>query len=216
VAAVELVIFDCDGVLIDSERLGVQVDVMALRELGWPLSETEAIARFVGRSDRENRATIEAHLGRNLPDGWGDQVDERYRQAFAIALTPVEGVLEALDRISLPTCVASSGTHEHLRYTLELTSLYERFAGRIFSADDVGRSKPAPDLFLHAAERMGAEPARCVVVEDSRPGVEAARAAGMRVLAFAGGLTPAELLDGPDTIVFHDMRELPSLLDGAP
>jgi HAD superfamily hydrolase (TIGR01509 family) len=216
VDAVELVIFDCDGVLIDSERLGVQVDVMALRELGWPLSETEAIARFVGRSDHENRATIEAHLGRKLPDGWGDEVDERYRQAFATALTPVEGVLEALDRISLPTCVASSGTHEHLRYTLELTGLYERFAGRIFSADDVGKGKPAPDLFLHAAERMDAEPARCVVVEDSRPGVEAARAAGMRVLAFAGGLTPAERLDGPDTILFYDMRELPSLLDRAP
>ena len=215
-AAVELVIFDCDGVLIDSERLGVEVDVMALRELGWPLSETEAIARFVGRSDRENRATIEAHLGRKLPDGWGDQVDERYRQAFATALTPVEGVLEALEHISLPTCVASSGTHEHLRYTLQLTGLYERFAGRIFSADDVHKGKPAPDLFLHAAKRMDAEPARCVVVEDSRPGVEAARAAGMRVLAFAGGLTAAELLDGPDTIVFYDMRELPSLLDGAP
>ena len=214
--AVELVIFDCDGVLIDSERLGVEVDVMALRELGWPLSETEAIARFVGRSDRENRAAIEAHLDRKLPDGWGDQVDERYRQAFATALTPVDGVLEALDRISLPTCVASSGTHEHLRYTLELTGLYDRFAGRIFSADDVGRGKPAPDLFLLAAERMDAKPARCVVVEDSRPGVEAARAAGMRVLAFAGGLTAAELLDGPDTIVFYDMRELPSLLDGAP
>ena len=212
-AAVELVIFDCDGVLIDSERLGVQVDVMALRELGWHLSETEAIARFVGRSDRENRATIEAHLGRKLPDGWGDEVDERYRQAFATALTPVEGVLDALDRISLPTCVASSGTHEHLRYTLELTGLYERFAGRIFSADDVHKGKPAPDLFLHAAKRMDAEPARCVVVEDSRPGVEAARAAGMRVLAFAGGLTPGEFLDGPDTIVFDDMRELPELLN---
>ena len=132
-AAVELVIFDCDGVLIDSERLGVQVDVMALRELGWPLSETEAIARFVGRSDRENRATIEAHLGRKLPDGWGDQVDERYRQAFATALTPVEGVLEALEHISLPTCVASSGTHEHLRYTLQLTGLYDR-STRVCSA----------------------------------------------------------------------------------
>ena len=94
-----------------------------------------------------------------------------------------------------------------------MTGLYERFAGRIFSAEDVAAGKPAPDLFLHAAERMAAAPAGCVVVEDSRSGVQAARAAGMRVLAFAGGLTPAELLDGPDTIVFEDMRELPSLLD---
>jgi HAD superfamily hydrolase (TIGR01509 family) len=216
VAAVELVIFDCDGVLIESERLGVKVDVLALRELGWPLSEAEVIARFVGRSDRENRAAIEAHLGRNLPDGWAEQIEARYRRAFATELTPVDGVLEALDQISVPTCVASSATHEHLRYTLGLTGLYDRFAGRIFSADDVANGKPAPDLFLHAADRMGVEPGDCVVVEDSRPGVEAARAAGIRVLAFAGGLTPDEALAGPDTIVFDDMRELPKLLDRAP
>jgi HAD superfamily hydrolase (TIGR01509 family) len=215
VPAVELVIFDCDGVLIDSERLGVKVDVLALRELGWPLSEEGAIARFVGRSDRENRAAIEAHLGRRLPDGWTEQIEERYRQAFAAELTPVDGVLDALDRIALPSCVASSGTHAHLRYTLGLTGLYERFAGRIFSADDVAAGKPAPDLFLHAASEMAADPAGCVVVEDSRPGVEAARAAGMRVLAYAGGLTPAQLLAGPDTIVFDDMRELPGLLGQA-
>jgi HAD superfamily hydrolase (TIGR01509 family) len=212
VRAVELVIFDCDGVLIDSERLAVRVDVAALRELGWPLTEAEVIARFVGRSDREARETIEAHLGRKLPDGWTERVQRRYREVFAAELTPVEGVLDALDQIALPTCVASSATHEHLRYTLGLTGLYERFAGRIFSADDVARGKPAPDLFLHAASTMTTDPAGCVVVEDSRPGVEAARAAGMRVLAFAGGLTRGELLRGPDTVVFQDMRELPGLL----
>ncbi len=211
--AVELVIFDCDGVLIDSERLGVKVDVIALRELGWPLSEAEVIARFVGRSDRENRAAIEAHLGRKLPDGWAEQIEARYREAFKAELTPVAGVPDALDRITLPTCVASSATHEHLRYTLGLTGLYDRFAGRIFSADDVATGKPEPDLFLHAAEQMGATPARCVVIEDSRYGVQAARAAGMRVLAFAGGLTPGEVLDGPDTVVFDDMRELAPLID---
>ena len=211
--AVELVIFDCDGVLIDSERLAVKVDVIVLHELGWPLSEAEVIERFVGRSDRDTRAAIEAHLGRRLPDGWDEAVEHRYRQAFADALAPVEGVLDALDRIALPTCIASSGTHDHLRYTLGLTGLYERFRGRIFSAEDVANGKPAPDLFLHAAGRMAAGPAGCVVVEDSRPGVEAARAAGMRVLAFAGGLSPAGALEGPDTIVFDDMRELPRLLE---
>jgi HAD superfamily hydrolase (TIGR01509 family) len=215
VAAVELVIFDCDGVLIDSERLAIKVDVLALRELGWPLSEAEVIARFVGRSDRETRAAIEDHLGRKLPDGWTEQIQREYRRAFEGGLTPVRGVVEALEEISLPSCVASSGTHEHLRYTLGLTGLYKRFAGRIFSADDVARGKPAPDLFLHAASQMAAEPAHCIVVEDSRPGVQAARAAGMRVLAFAGGLSPAELLDGPDTVVFEDMRELPTLLEAA-
>jgi len=210
---VELVIFDCDGVLIDSERLAVKVDVQVLRELGWPLTEAEVIERFVGRSDRDARADIEAHLGHKLPDGFDTAVEHRYREAFANALTPVDGVLEALDRIALPMCVASSGTHDHMRYTLGLTGLYERFAGRIFSAEDVVNGKPAPDLFLHAAEQMGAEPEGCVVIEDSRHGVQAARAACMRVLAFAGGLSAAEALEGPDTIVFDDMRDLPNLLD---
>jgi HAD superfamily hydrolase (TIGR01509 family) len=212
---VELVIFDCDGVLVDSERLAVRVDVAVLAELGWPLTEAEVIERFVGRSDRDTRAAIEDHLGRKLPEDWGDVVEQRYRRAFAEALTPVEGVLEVLDEISLPSCIASSGTHEHLRYTLGLTGLYDRFAGRIFSVEDVAAGKPAPDLFLHAADQMAAKPAGCVVVEDSRAGVEAARAAGMRALAYAGGLTPPELLDGPNTIVFEYMRDLPSLLADA-
>jgi HAD superfamily hydrolase (TIGR01509 family) len=209
----ELVIFDCDGVLIDSERLSVKVDVVVLRELGWPLSEAEVIERFVGRSDRDTQAAIEAHLGRKLPAGWEEQFKPLYDEAFEAELAPVEGVLEALDRITVPTCVASSGTHAYLRQMLGLTGLYDRFAGRIFSAEDVAVGKPAPDLFLYAAEQMAVEPSRCVVIEDSRWGVEAARAAGMLTLAFAGGLTPAELLEGPKTIVFEDMRELPGLLD---
>src|SRR5207245_7269916 len=137
---------------------------------------------FVSRADRDTQAAIEAHLGRRLPEGWQAEVEQRYRQAFAARLAPVAGVLEALGQITLPSCIASSGTHDHMRYTLGLTGLYERFVGRIFSAEDVARGKPAPDLFLHAAQRMAAEPAACVVVEDSRAGVEAARAAGMRVL----------------------------------
>ena len=212
VEPVELVIFDCDGVLIDSERLAVKVDMLVLRELGWPLTEAEVIERFVGRSNADIQATIERHLGSKLPADWVKRFEPMYERVFTAELTPVDGVLEALDQITLPNCVASSGTHEHLRFRLGLTGLYERFAGRIFSAEEVARGKPAPDLFLHAADRMGVPPAACVVVEDSRPGVEAARAAGMRVLAFAGGLTPAERLAGPNTILFEHMRELPGLL----
>jgi HAD superfamily hydrolase (TIGR01509 family) len=211
---VDLVIFDCDGVLIDSERLAVEIDVRVLNELGWPLTEAEVIERFVGRSDRDTQAVVEAHLGHELSFDWVDRVEPLYRHAFAERLAPVDGVLDALDQISLPSCIASSGTHAHLRYTLGLTGLHERFAGRIFSVEDVARGKPAPDLFLHAADEMRAKPAGCVVVEDSRAGVQAARAAGMRVLAYAGGLTPVELLAGPDTIVFNEMRDLPALLDG--
>src|SRR5581483_395824 len=121
-------------------------------------------------------------------------------------------IAEALAAIELPMCVASSSGHDSLRFKLELTGLYERFEGRIFSAADVANGKPAPDLFLYAASRMGADPSRCVVVEDSRYGVEAARAAGMDALGYAGGVTRAAALDGPRTVVFDDMRTLPELL----
>ena len=208
----ELVIFDCDGVLVDSERLAVRIDVRVLGELGWVLTEQEVVERFMGRTHEYMVSEIEAFLGRPLAPDWEDPFHQLYRDAFAAELQPVAGVVEALDRITLPTCVASSGTHEKIRFTLGLTNLYDRFAGRIFSASEVARGKPAPDLFLHAAKRMGVDPAACAVVEDSRYGVEAARAAGMLALGFAGGLTAAEHLQGPGTIVFTEMRELPSLL----
>ena len=209
---ISLVIFDCDGVLVDTERIAVRIDVIVLAELGWPMTEAEVVERFMGRSDEEMTAEIEAHLGRRLPASWEAPFRHLYRQAFEAELEPVAGVVEALDAIAIPTCVASSGTHEKIRFTLGLTGLYERFAGRIFSVGDVARGKPAPDLFLHAAGRMGVPPAQCAVVEDSRYGVEAARAAGMRAFGYAGGLAPRGALAGPQTIVFEDMRELPGLL----
>jgi len=209
----DLVIFDCDGVLVDSEPLSVQVDIEAVAELGLRLSRDEVIERFVGRSKQDIRADIEAQLGHAVPSGWFERADERLREAWVAELRPVAGVEEALELIDTPSCVASSSEPAQLRFKLELTGLYERFAGRIFSATEVPNGKPAPDLFLHAAARMGAQPERCVVVEDSRHGVEAARAAGMRVLAFVGGgLTPASALAGPRTTVFEDMRSLPGLI----
>ena len=210
--ALELVIFDCDGVLVDTERIAVRIDVQVLANLGWVLTEADVIERFVGRSDTSIKADIEAHLGRVLPGDWQQEFESLYRDAFAAELRPVPGVVEALDRITLPTCVASSGSHDKMRYTLGLTGLYDRFAGRIFSVYEVARGKPEPDLFLYAASRMGADPAACAVVEDSRYGIEAARAAGMRPFGFAGGLTPRAWLEAPGTVVFSDMRELPELL----
>jgi HAD superfamily hydrolase (TIGR01509 family) len=210
--AFELVIFDCDGVLVDSERIAVRTDVKVLAQLGWHLTEDECIERFVGLSDKSIKAAIEAHLGCVLPDDWDEEFKSLYRDAFAAELTPVPGVVAALDQITLPTCVASSSSHEKLRFTLGLTGLYERFAGRIFSAYDVGRGKPEPDLFLHAASRMGVPREACAVVEDSRYGIQAARAAGMRAFGYAGGLTPRAWLEAPGVVVFTDMRELPALL----
>ena len=211
---IELVIFDCDGVLVDSERLAVRVESEFLTELGWPLREADIVERFMGRTDQYMNEAIEAELGDRLPGDWKDQFHRRYREAYAAELVPVDGVLDALDQIeaTTPTCVASSGSHDKLRFTLGHTGLYRRFEGRIFSGYEVANGKPAPDLFLHAAARMGAEPARCAVVEDSHYGVLAARAAGMRVFGYAGGLTPPERLRGEATVLFEDMRELPRLL----
>jgi HAD superfamily hydrolase (TIGR01509 family) len=208
----ELVIFDCDGVLADSERIAIRVEAEYLAELGWPLSEAEIVERFMGRTTEFMDEAIEAQLGSRLPGDWKDQFHVRYREAFAAELVPVDGIIEALDQITLPTCVASSGSHDKIRFTLGHTGLYERFEGRIFSGYEVAAGKPAPDLFLHAAATMGADPACCAVVEDTRWGVLAARAAGMRAFGYAGGLTPPEHLEGDATQVFEDMRDLPRLL----
>jgi HAD superfamily hydrolase (TIGR01509 family) len=207
-----LVIFDCDGVLVDSEPISIRIDVEMFAEVGMTVSEQDVIERFVGRSPDLLARAVEEQLGHPPPDDWEERGERRLRHAFETELQPVAGIREALERISLPVCVASSSPTERLRFKLELTGLYERFAGRIFSAAEVANGKPAPDLFLYAAQQMGAEPARCVVVEDSVYGVQAARAAGMDVLAYAGGVTAADVLAGPRTVVFDDMRSLPELL----
>lgn len=208
----ELVIFDCDGVLVDSEGIAIRVDAIVLADLGWPLSEAEIIERFVGRSEENFVREIEAHLGHPLPRRWEDAYQHLYTEAFEKDLQAVDGVVETLDQVTTATCVASSGGHEKIRRSLRLTNLYERFKGRIFSASEVANGKPAPDLFLHAAACLGVPPARCAVVEDSRYGVEAARAAGMAAFGYAGGVTPPHWLEGSGTVVFSDMRALPGLL----
>lgn len=215
----DLVIFDCDGVLVDSERLSVGLDVKLLASLGWPLTEAEIVERFVGRTEAAMRGEIEAHLGRDIGREWAAFADE-YVRAFAAGLEPVAGVIEAVDAIQatgVATCVASSGDHGKIRRNLAKTGLLDRFDGRIFSGDDVEHGKPAPDLFLHAAAVMGAAQNRCAVIEDSRHGVAAARAAGMWAFAYGGGVTPGAALAGPRTTVFDDMRELVGiLLTGSP
>jgi HAD superfamily hydrolase (TIGR01509 family) len=208
----ELVIFDCDGVLVDSEPLAIKIDLLILERFGLPMTEQEVIERFVGRSPDTILEAIEAHVGHPLERSWEEEFQPLYLAAYETALEPVPGIRQALDQITLPTCVASSSKLQSLRYKLELTGLYERFAGRIYSATQVAHGKPAPDLFLYAAEQLGASPPGCVVVEDSRHGVAAGRAAGMHVLAYAGGVTPASALEGRGTTVFHHMDQLPALL----
>ena len=206
----ELVIFDCDGVLVDSERLAVRTEAQILAGLGWPLTERDIVERFVGRSAAHMQEEIERHLGRSID--WDGEFESRYHEVFERELVAVPGVIEALDGITTPTCVASSGSHEKMRFTLGLTGLFDRFEGRIFSVDEVANGKPAPDIFLYAAGCLGVPPDRCAVVEDSVSGVRAGLAAGMTVFAFAGGVTGAEDLAIDGAVVFDDMRDLPAAL----
>lgn len=209
---IDLVIFDCDGVLVDSEIHAVELDRRVLGEYGWHLTTEEVVERFLGKSAKTFTSELEDHLGYRLPQDWDAQYAPWYDSAFETSLTSIPGIETALKAITIPTCVASSGTHTKIRKTLGLTKLLPHFEGRIFSATDVIHGKPAPDLFLHAASRMGVEPERCVVVEDSKYGIRAAHAAGMNAFGYAGVLTPPEWLAAEGTTVFTSMHDLPNLL----
>jgi HAD superfamily hydrolase (TIGR01509 family) len=209
--ALALVIFDCDGVLVDSEPIANRVLAQALCEIGLETTLESSLRDYMGRSWSACVEIFEARLGRPLPPGFEAGFVARSEAALRAELLPVPGIHEALARIATPTCVASSGRHEKMRVTLGVTGLLERFEGRIFSSSEVARAKPWPDLFLHAAARMGAAPATCAVVEDSPRGVEAGVAAGMRVLGYAARTDAAEL-SRAGAEPFTDMRLLPDLL----
>jgi HAD superfamily hydrolase (TIGR01509 family) len=212
---ISLVLFDCDGVLVDSERISVRIGTMVMADLGWRLTEREFADRFVGCSEEHFRREVGAALGRPLEPGWQAPYRHRYGDALQAELTAVPGVgavLDDLDRCGVPYGVASNSDPAHIERVLRQTGLLDRFAGRLFSARDVARGKPAPDLYLHAARMMGAEPGRCAVVEDSPFGVRAAIAAGMTCFAYSGSMTPAARLQGLDATVFDDMARLQDLL----
>ena len=206
------VIFDCDGVLVDSERLTHQVVVDMLAEQGVALGFDEAVDRFIGMSMANGLVQLKALLGGTLPDDFLPEMGRRTRAAFRAGLTTVPGVEAVIDGLQRPFCVASNGNHAKVNFTLGHTGLLPRFTGRIFTADDVAHPKPAPDLFLLAARTLGALPAHTTVVEDTPTGVAAARAAGMRVIGFAA-MTPAGRLQaaGADAIA-HDMATVANLL----
>ncbi|HEY8382969.1 MAG TPA: HAD-IA family hydrolase [Microvirga sp.] len=181
-----LLIFDCDGVLVDSEPLSCAADADLLTRLGFPITVEAVQRRFVGKSMSDLVAAIEAEHGRALPADFGAQLTRETLARFEQELQPIGGVREAILALPHQRCVASSSVPERIALSLRVTGLANLFE-RVFSAVEVARGKPAPDLFLHAAARMGAAPADCVVIEDSPYGVEAALAAGMPVIGFAGG-----------------------------
>ncbi len=208
----DLVIFDCDGVLVDSETIALELDVEMLAEFGIPLARGEIIDRFLGRSNTDVEAMIVELAERELPDDWVRHWNDRYDELLDMRLTPIPGIVDALARLTVPICVASSGRPESIERKLALCRLAGAFGDRVFSAVQVTHGKPAPDLFLLAAKRCGAAPERCAVVEDSPAGVQAGRAAGMTVFAYAGGMVARERLQAGGAVVFDDMRRLPELL----
>jgi HAD superfamily hydrolase (TIGR01509 family) len=213
VAPFELVIFDNDGVLVDSERLANRVLADLLTEHGWARTTDQCADEFRGGSLARVRAAFARATFRDLPALFDVAYQERLFAGLRAGLATIAGVrsvLDRLDAIGVPFCLASSGTRDRILLTLNSTGLMPRFAGRIFSAEAVENPKPAPDLFLHAARSLGADPARCAVVEDSEAGIEAARAAGMTAFGYTAVASAARL--GGADVLFHSMDDLPDLL----
>ncbi|MFZ3238677.1 MAG: HAD family hydrolase [Stellaceae bacterium] len=183
----DLVIFDCDGVLVDSEPIVNRAHATALTGCGYPITADDLVDRFCGLSDADMFAIIERERGCALPLSYAALVGDIIEQQFRRSLRAIFGVREVLDALPSARCVASSSTHDMIRRKLELTGLSPCFGEMLFSAEMVSRGKPAPDLFLHAAAQMDVAPARCVVVEDSAAGITAARTAGMAAIGFCGG-----------------------------
>lgn len=181
-----LLIFDCDGVLVDSEPLACQVDADVLNAFGLPYTADEIARQFVGKSMRDMIARIEADHGRALPSDFAERINRALFARFETDLQPIADVRDAILALPHPRCVASSSVPERIALSLRVAGLADLF-DNVFSATQVARGKPAPDLFLFAAERMNAHPDDCIVIEDSPAGVQAAVSAGMRVIGFVGG-----------------------------
>jgi HAD superfamily hydrolase (TIGR01509 family) len=213
----QLIIFDCDGVLVDSEVISCRAHAETLTRHGYAITADQVFDRFLGRSMRKATLEIEAELGRPLPEDFHTQVYAEIFRLFAASLEATPHIEEALAAITTPVCVASSGPPEKISTSLNHVGLYGRFAPHIFSAVQVSNGKPAPDLFLFAAEQMNTIPERCLVIEDSVAGVTAAQAAGMVVFGYHGGShcrpdTADTLRTAGAAITFDDMRQLPELI----
>lgn len=211
-----LLIFDCDGVLVDSEALACEIDAQILTKIGLPHTAQDIARKFVGVSFKDMVARLEAEHGRTLPTDLGAQLDCALFAKFETDLNPIEDVREAILSLPYPRCVASSSTPDRIALSLRITGLSDLF-DHVFSATQVARGKPAPDLFIHAAKSMGASPQDCVVIEDSAAGIQGALAAGMQAIGFVGGAhcgpEHAEKLKqaGARTII-KQMTDLPKMV----
>lgn len=215
----DLVIFDCDGVLIDSEIISTRATVQSLSDLGYRISEADASRRFVGRSYASIKSDIEADWGRSLPTSFSNELERRTLSLMKDELQPIPGIASVLSLLRLRRCVASSSSIAWIEQGLTKTQLIHHLEPHLFSASMVENGKPAPDLFLYAARQMGVSPDRAVVVEDSLPGVQAGVAAGIYVIGFTGGSHVVDpdhgerlRLAGADDVI-DDIADLLSLLE---
>jgi HAD superfamily hydrolase (TIGR01509 family) len=211
-ARFDLVIFDCDGVVVDSERIVFEVFGSFIRSLGVHLTDEQTREQFLGRSLADCMKIVERFRGSPAPAGALERYMADRDRVLRESVEPVAGIREVVEALTTPYCIASSGGYDKMRITLGATKLMPLFEGRLFSATEVPRAKPAPDIFLFAAQRMGASPARTAVIEDTVNGVRAGCAAGMTVFGYVD-LTPAEKLsEAGATATFTQMRDLPALL----
>jgi HAD superfamily hydrolase (TIGR01509 family) len=213
-----LTVFDCDGVLVDSEILSARADCDLLREFGYEISPQELAHRFAGHTTEQIFEMIFAEMGRALPDDLVQRAEDEAERRLGAQVEAVGGVHEMLDRLEGPRCICSNSRAERLKVTLIRTELWDRFRPYVFSARDVGRGKPAPDVFLHAAREFGTDPAESIVVEDSVAGVTGAVAAGMRVIGFTGashtwpGHAEA-LMDAGATTIIRRLSDVPATIE---
>ena len=208
----ELVIFDCDGVLVDSEPISNRMLAQTLTDFGFPTTYEESVRDYTGLSSAAWSDLVVRRWGRPVPDDLLGVFQTRVFEAFRQELRPVDGVEDVLRHLRLPSCVASSSSPARIHLALEVTGLLPYFTDRIFSAQAVPRPKPFPDIFLYVSQQLGVPPAGCVVIEDSVYGVQAAAAAGMAVLGYAERSDRSALAAAGAT-VFHHMRDLPDLIE---
>ena len=212
-----LVIFDCDGVLVDSEGPSNRVCAQEITALGWPMTTEESQARFIGYRLSDMPPVIEAKLGRPVPEGWVDQLRHKMIEVLSTEVEAMPGAHDALRAtmaLGLPYCIASNSSHEEMDVKFDRVGMTALVQGRTHSARDVRAGKPAPDLFLHAAATAGVPPTACLVIEDSVPGAQAARAAGMACIGLAPhGDDPA--LRAAGAVLIRSLGELPAILRAA-
>lgn len=207
----ECIIFDCDGVLVDSEVINNRVLLEMLADYGVKMDLTEAVEELSGIRLKEGLRILQRRATRPFPENFEQDFRARTYEVFKTEMKPVAGVKELLDSLTVPFCVASSGPVEKIRLNLSLTGLLGYFENRIFSGYDINSWKPDPGIFLYAAEKMGFDPAACVVIEDSKAGITAAVRGGFKAYGYAKPFNAA-VLEKEGATVFYDMTELPALL----